>query len=268
MKDYVVAIPTYKRYNEVTKKTLPTLKRGGVPKSKIHVFVANKTEEKLYKEKMDPNTYGKIVVGKKGITNQRIFISKYFPVGKPIVSLDDDVEKLQKLKGSSFKISKKKKTIKKNKSENKLVEIKNVDKFFKDAFALLKKEGLNLWGVYPVNNPFFMDNKVTTDLRFIIGVVHGYINHHDNNLYPSKTLKGKEDYHQSILYYLKDGGVLRFSNVSFKTVFNAPGGLGTNRYGMNKTAQEYLCKTYPNIAKKKFRPDGTPEVRLINNPEL
>ena len=82
MSDYVVAIPTYKRYDEVTKKTLPTLKRGGVPKDKIHVFVANKTEEKLYKEKMDPNTYGKIVVGKKGITNQRIFISKYFPVGK------------------------------------------------------------------------------------------------------------------------------------------------------------------------------------------
>ena len=28
--DYVVAIPTYKRYNEVTTKTLPTLKRGKV----------------------------------------------------------------------------------------------------------------------------------------------------------------------------------------------------------------------------------------------
>ena len=58
---------------------------------------------------MDPNTYGKIVVGKKGITNQRIFISKYFPVGTNIVSLDDDVEKMQKLKGASFRINKKKK---------------------------------------------------------------------------------------------------------------------------------------------------------------
>ena len=60
MSDYVVAIPTFKRYNEIIKKTLPTLQRGGVPKEKIHVFVANKTEEKLYREKMDPNTYGKI----------------------------------------------------------------------------------------------------------------------------------------------------------------------------------------------------------------
>ena len=62
--NYIVAIPSYKRYDEITKKTLPTLKRGNVNRDKIHVFVANKTEEKLYREKMDPNTYHKIVVGK------------------------------------------------------------------------------------------------------------------------------------------------------------------------------------------------------------
>ena len=105
MTDYVVAIPTFKRYNEIIKKTLPTLQRGKVPKGKIHVFVANKTEEKLYREKMDPNTYGKIVVGKKGLVNQRIYISEYFPKGTNIVSLDDDVEKMQKLKGSTFKLT-------------------------------------------------------------------------------------------------------------------------------------------------------------------
>ena len=268
MCDYIVAIPTYKRYEELTKKTLPTLIKGKVPKNKIYVFVANKTEEKLYKEKMDPDTYGHIVVGKKGLVNQRIFISEYFPLGTCVVSLDDDVEKIQKLKGSSFKIIKKIRTNKKPKSDNKLVDLKNIDKFFKDTFKLLKKENLYLWGVYPTNNPFFMDNKVTTDLRFIIGVVHGYIVRKDKSLRPSKQSLSKEDIHQSILYYLKDGGVLRFNNVSFKTVFNAPGGLGTNRYNMNKTAQEFLCKKYPNIAKKKFRPDGTPEVRLIANPEL
>ena len=268
MCDYIVAIPTYKRYEELTKKTLPTLIKGKVPKNKIYVFVANKTEEKLYKEKMDPDPYGHIVVGKKGLVNQRIFISEYFPLGTCVVSLDDDVEKIQKLKGSSFKIIKKIRTNKKPKSDNKLVDLKNIDKFFKDTFKLLKKENLYLWGVYPTNNPFFMDNKVTTDLRFIIGVVHGYIVRKDKSLRPSKQSLSKEDIHQSILYYLKDGGVLRFNNVSFKTVFNAPGGLGTNRYNMNKTAQEFLCKKYPNIAKKKFRPDGTPEVRLIANPEL
>ena len=43
---YVVAIPSYNRPDEITKKTLTTLKTGGVDKKKIYVFVANKQEEK------------------------------------------------------------------------------------------------------------------------------------------------------------------------------------------------------------------------------
>ena len=97
MNEYIVAIPTYNRYEEVNTKTLSTLKKGGVPKNRIYVFVASKEEEKKYKESMDKNSYFKIVVGKKGITNQRIFISKYFPSGVKIVSIDDDIERVEKL---------------------------------------------------------------------------------------------------------------------------------------------------------------------------
>jgi hypothetical protein len=113
-----------------------------------------------------------------------------------------------------------------------------------------------------------MKRKVTTDLRFVIGVVHGYINRHSKDLYPSLKSVGKEDIEQSILFYLKDGGVLRFNDITFSTVFNAPGGLGTDRYQMNKNAQEYLVKTYPGIAKPKFRKDGTPEITLNRNPDI
>tara|TARA_B100000963_G_scaffold155138_1_gene134985 strand:+ start:215 stop:1087 length:873 start_codon:yes stop_codon:yes gene_type:complete len=249
--DYVVAIPSYKRWEEITKKTLPTLKRGKVDKNKIHVFVANKTEEKLYREKLDPNTYGKIVVGKKGLVQQRRFISQYFPEGTMIVSLDDDIQKVIRLT-----------------KDEKLTELKDLDSFFKKAFRLLKEKNLYLWGVYPVNNALFMKNTMTTDLRFVIGVMHGYINRHDHKLYPSLKSVSKEDIEQTILFYLKDKGILRFNDITFRTVFNAPGGLGTNRYQMNKNAQEYLCKKYPKIAKPKFRPDGTPEVTLNRNPDI
>jgi hypothetical protein len=37
---------------------------------------------------------------------------------------------------------------------------------------------------------------------------------------------------------------------------------------MNKNAQEYLVKTYPGIAKPKFRKDGTPEITLNRNPDI
>lgn len=247
--NYIVAIPTYKRWEEITKKTLPTLKRGKVDKHKIHVFVANKTEEKLYREKMDPDTYGKIVVGKKGLVQQRRYISQYFPEGTMIVSMDDDVHNIVRLT-----------------KNNKLTKVKNLDTFFSKAFRLLKEKNLYLWGVYPVKYNLFMRNNITTDLRFIIGVVHGYINRHDPKLYPSLKSVGKEDIEQSILFYLKDKGILRFNDITFSTVYNAPGGLGTDRYQMNKKAQEYLVKKYPNIVKPKFRPDGTPEVTLNRNP--
>ena len=249
--NYVIAIPSYKRYNEITKKTLPTLKRGKINKDKIYVFVANKTEAKLYKEKLDPNTYGEIIVGKKGLVQQRKFISQYFPQGTQIVSLDDDIQKLIKLN-----------------QHNKLTELKNLDSFFKKAFKLLKQKNLYLWGVYPVNNALFMKHKISTDLRFVIGVIHGYINRHDKQLYPSLKSVGKEDIEQSILFYLKDKGVLRFNDITFRTIYNAPGGLGTDRYQMNKKAQEYLCKKYPHIAKPKFRKDGTPEISLNRNPDI
>ena len=249
--DYVVAIPTYKRYNEITTKTLPTLKRGKVDKKRIYVFVASKTEEKLYREKMDPDTYHKIVVGKKGLVPQRRYISQYFPENTKIVSMDDDVQNMIQLK-----------------RDDSLKKISNLDSLFKRFFKTLIDKDLYLWGVYPVKNNMFMSRKTTTDLRFIIGVVHGYINRHSKDLYPSMKSVSKEDIEQSILFYLKDGGVVRFNDITFTTKFNAPGGLGVDRFQMNKNAQEYLVKTYPGIAKAKFRPDGTPEISLKPNPEV
>ena len=95
MVNYVVAIPTYKRSKEVAEKTLKTLKEGGVPKSRIYLFVANKDEAAVYEKAVDPRLYNEIVVGKKGIANQRKFISKWFDEGQYIISIDDDVEELQ-----------------------------------------------------------------------------------------------------------------------------------------------------------------------------
>ena len=242
--NYIVAIPSYDRSDEITKKTLPTLKKGKVNKDKIYVFVANKEEEKKYREKMDKSTYNKIVVGKKGIVQQRKFISQYFSKGTPIVSMDDDVRSLVKLSGDKLKI------------------VSNLDSLFKQAFKLLKNKGLYLWGVYPVKNAKFMKNKITTNLKFIIGVVHGYINRHDTKLYPNLKSTSKEDIEQSVLFFMKDKGVLRYNHVSFKTKWNDVGGLGTDRFQMNKDAQEYLCETYPQYLKPTFRKSGSPEVRF------
>ena len=189
------------------------------------------------------------MVGKLGIANQRIFIKHYFKENQQVVSIDDDVEAL-------FKMT--------NTEPAKLVKITNVDKFFKDAFDRLKKEKLFIWGIYPVRNPFFMQNKVTTGLKFIIGALYGFIVRKTSELEPSINAEGKEDYEQSILYYKKDGGVLRYNNVTIKTKFLAKGGLGEDRFAMNKKAAEYLKKTYPELVTIFYRKNGMTEVRLAN----
>ena len=250
--NYVVAIPTYKRAEVISEKTLKTLKEGGVPKSRIYLFVANKDEAVMYEQSVDPRLYNEIVIGKKGIANQRKFISKWFDEGQYIISIDDDVEELQIL----------------SKSGEKLKKIKHVADFFQEAYHLLKKENLYIWGIYPVRNAFFMKQKITTDLRFIIGVLFGYINRHSKKLEPSTLAESKEDYEQTILYYKKDGGVLRFNYITPKTKFNAEGGLGKDRQKMNRDAANYLKQTYPELITIFHRANGMTEVKLSREPRF
>ena len=248
MSSYVIAVPSYNREKVITQKTLSTLLDGGVSKNKIYIFVANKSQEKLYKEAVPNTYYHEIIVGKIGLANQRKFISKYFPINQYIISLDDDVEEVQMLRGE------------------KLVKLHDIDKLFKHAYKLLKQENLYIWGIYPVRNAFFMYNTITTDLKFLVGVMFGYINRQLNTLEP-KT-EGKEDIDRSILYYKMDGGVLRFNNITTKTKFNAPGGLGTERNDMNQKGAEYLKKKYPDIITIYHRKNGMAEVRLARMPRV
>lgn len=236
--EYVVAIPSYNRPNEIIKKTLKTLADGGVSKERIFIFVANDEQAELYK----PTGY-KIVVGVLGIANQRVFISNYFPIGQYIISLDDDVEELQTL------------------HESKLVKLTDLHTFFTSSYETLMRENLFIWGIYPVRNAFFMKSGVMTkSLKFLIGVCYGYINRNIPELYP--TAEGKEDIEQSILYFKRDGGVIRFNNIAVKTKFNAEGGLGKDRFEMNEKASQLLQKKYPDVVKIFHRKNGMSEVRL------
>ena len=103
---YVVAIPSYNRADSIVDKTLSYLLKGGVSSSKISIFVANKSQEKMYKSAIPETMYSEIVVGKLGIANQRKFISKWFDEGQYIISIDDDVEELQILSKSGEKLNK------------------------------------------------------------------------------------------------------------------------------------------------------------------
>ena len=52
---YVIAIPSYQRADLLNRKTLKTLAEYNIPRNRIYVFVANKEEELIYKEKVHSN---------------------------------------------------------------------------------------------------------------------------------------------------------------------------------------------------------------------
>lgn len=215
--------------------TLTMLKKQGVPKGKINIFVANNEEAKIYRETIPKDMYNKIIVGVKGLLPQLRFIINYYPEGKHLVRFDDDIKE----------IFKKKHKVGANVSRRQMDETRllNMDDFIKRAFQTLQKEGLTLWGINKTSNPFFMTDGYTTDLRVIVGNVNGWINSHnpayDYKVNTSTNYTG-EDIEKTLRHYITDGGVVRFNDVGFIAgKYMATGGI-TSAVGGNKERMKMI----------------------------
>ena len=247
---YVVCIPSYKRAKLCNEKTLSTLKKQKISKDKINVYVADKEEYEIYSKILDPDLYGKLVVGKKGLVPQRQFIMEQWPEGKNIIFFDDDVQSID-LSMSTFK----------NKSLN---------DFFNYAFDECKKYKSFIWGVYPVFNPFFRKGRseVTTAQNYIVGAFYGIINRpklKSIKLTLTKENGQKEDVERTIKYFIEDGVVLRFNKIGFETkYYGKEGGLGTFEARLKPMleASKLLKKTYPEYGEISTKKNGMTEFRL------
>ena len=243
---YRVAIPSYNRSDIITEKTLRTLQEGRVPKSCIYIFVANKEEKKLYRERLPKELYKKIVVGELGICKQRRFIMDYFNERTELVFIDDDITGVFQAKDNET-----------------LSKVENLHQLIRQSFYRLNKS--KMWGVYPVSNPFFMKPKevdendswfslkenLTTDLRFCAGCFYGIINHHDTKYYPE--LAEKEDYEMCIKMYERDGCITRYNNICVKQQKHSKGGCGNGepRKKINEVMAKILCVKYPEYVSMK-----------------
>lgn len=258
MTNYIICIPSYKRAETCRDKTLKMLKENNIEKEKINVFVANKTEYKIYREILEKESYGSLIIGKKGLVEQREFIQKYYAKGKEILFLDDDVESVDLTLSEEFKG-------------------RSLDSFVKCAFEICRGEKANIWGVYPVFNPFFREPtiEITTSLKYIVGAFYGIINEKNNKdlvLSITKKLNGqKEDVERTIKYFIKDGKVVRFNRIGFKTkYYGKSGGLGTFEARLKPMleASKKLKKRYPDLGEISTKKTGMTEFKLRNLKEV
>jgi len=256
--NFVIAIPSYDRADIISSKTLNTLKTGSIPAEKIYIFVADKEDYNKYKKNIDKTLYNKLVIGKKGLVPQREFITNYFDEGQYIISLDDDIDKISIKKGLL-------------KTDKELEEVTDLPTMFNNAYETLIENKAFLWGVAPVHNSFFLYNKMTTDLKFICGAFFGYINRKSDDL-KFKYGANKEDTERTLRYFKKDGTVVRFNNVAFKTNFYAKGGINSFEGGKqqrlinSKLNVEQLSEEFPEYGKIKVRSNGIYEFKLNTKP--
>ena len=263
---YQIAIPSYRRSQLIGKKTLATLARHKIPSSIITIFVANQSEYDDYTTTLPKNQYHKLIIGELGLKNQRNFITRYYPEGTHLVQMDDDLDEISILDNWESLATSNRRTLKK---QRRLIPIPNLHKFILDAFALCRDKKIFLWGIYPVANPYFMSPLVRTDLQFIVGPFWGTINRHDSQL--EITLDEKENVERSLLYYTRDGGVIRFDYVTIITkYYRTPGGMQNadnkkKRIRNATTSAQILHARYPVLTKIKTRKNGRTEIIFKKN---
>lgn len=245
-----IAIPSYHREKTLLRKTLKTLQEYGVPSDKIDIFVADENERIVYEQAIPKERYDRIIVGIRGIREIRNFIQNFYDEGSFVLCMDDDIEEVYQM------------------SDGQKKPLEDFNSFVEYAFKVCIEVKTRFWGVYAVDNAFFMKRQVSLGLRFLVGVMFGMIVTHDKHLVVETS--EKEDYERSIRAYLRYGTVVRFDFVGFKTnYYNEPGGLEGQRSAERIESDAIkLISMFPKQVRKNTRRKGKYfEIELIEQRE-
>ena len=237
---YRICIPSYKRAGILNMKTLPMLERYNIPKDIIYIFVANPEEYNIYTSIIG-DSY-RFIVAEVGMANVRNFITNYFDDGDHLVCVDDDITSITHFEKY----------------------YKTADEFFTKAFELCIENNCRLWGIYPVNNAYFMTPRIVFGLTYVCGGLYGVI----NNKKLLVSIDNKEDFQRSIQYYLMDGKIIRYDCIGIETKgYTGVGGMNIPNMRTNEIILESankLVSLYPLLAKLNLtKSSGKPEVRLL-----
>lgn len=238
MSEPIIAIPSKGRPEEVL--TAQNLKGINLKK---YLFLDTEKEKEKYLEYEGQNGVENIdyiwvtdVDG--GIVKTRNFILEQFADGKEILMMDDDIQYFTKKVGNTA---------------IKINDIDKLEELFRVGFNICHKNNTKLWGLYPVNNQFFMSHTIKSG--FINGVFLGIIK---SDLRFNENIKVKEDYEITCQHVRKFNKVVRLNMWSYQTDYQGnEGGCTTYRTSeMQKQAGQYIIDKYPYWASWNTKRDG------------
>jgi TET-associated glycosyltransferase-like protein len=243
-----VVVPSYARADTCAQDTVATLLRGGVPAEKIQVWVGDGGKPEIlaaYRAALPAGT--QLFSAPFGLAPARNAISTAWPAGARLVHCDDDIRAIKCLSSDGKRLD----------------DVTNLDHFFSAAFQYAAAQWCGLWGLSPVVNPFYMRNQWRAGLYFAIGQCFGVVND------PKLMLRhsAKEDYERTLLYYERDGAVVRINSHVAQTrpMRGHPGGMqaaNPNRRADEAVAVTELKRRWPYLVRDKKSRDGYPEIAL------
>lgn len=235
--DFVIAIPSYKRAEILSERTLAMLTGFGISPDKIFIFLSSDDNIDEYK-RLCPRHAGRIVISPNGFLPTMRFLHNYFPVGTNVLCMEDDTRELW---------------IKVDDKKRRKMEAHEFSRLVGVGFNECVRTGAKMWGLYPVANPMFMKHKINHGLKFIFGVFQAFISTHNPEVLPTIPLVA--DIELSIRFFLAYGDVVRFEGVALdgSGYCNVPGGLQTldSRVEKENECKRYLLHTYPDCCKQK-----------------
>jgi hypothetical protein len=210
--------------------------------SEIIVFTADEEETARYRKALPAHI--SVVTGARGYPNQRNFISKYFPEGKRLVIIDDDIQHIIGLD-----------------SAGKRVKATKLHDFFTQAFQEIEASGLRMWGINSTNSNLEMKNTVSVGRIYLVGNFSGVINTHEITLDTGENIPlrkeyktGKASHEISLLMAEKYGGVMKFRAFGVVSKYwGVPGGHQVSRTAEGEEqAARYLHAKYPHCTALRF----------------
>jgi len=243
--NFVIAIPTYRRPKILIEKTLKVLKNYNIPNSQIIIFIKDQKELNDYTDIVA--NYKIILTDASGIMETRNFLQAFFYYETEftnVLFMDDDIDSLWNMDKP----------------------LENFKEFVEFAFMETSRQGLNLWGISALHNPFYMSKKITKTLKYICGAVYGEI--FDRTKYPVfADINHYEDHQKSMDCFIRDGGVMKFNWVGIKTKYFGVGGINESMGGMEYRHIEmdnnaiWLAEKYNGMCKVMSKKWGT-DLRL------
>ena len=237
-KKYKIVIPSYRRSEILKNKTLKYLEKHNIPKNNIYIVVRN---DDLGYDRDAMKDCNIIKTDVKGIGNTHNFITEYFEEGEWICEIDDDMTNCINHENKSID------------DFNEVIE-KHID--------IMIEKNINYGGFYSTPNPFFMKNckEYTTDLRYMLGLLRIRRICKDVVLETNYS----EDFENCILYYIRDGAILKNNYIAGKTTNYAKGGCNDDGrdFETEKKDKEFLYNKYPAYCKLFQRKNGRWDLRL------